>query len=90
MDHPKLLLTRLDAALEATCETLIVLELIRARAADSELRGHAISGIKSLRSAIAKLRKLQPQQPSPLGHGFIAASDASPLDGNGLSAQPSP
>lgn len=61
---------RLEAALQASCEALIALELIHALARD-ELETHAVRAIESLRRAIAELRAARGEEPSALVHGFV-------------------
>ena len=63
----------LDAALEASCDTLVALQSIRALGADEikGAEGQATRAIKSLRRAIAELRKLRRQHADALSLGFV-------------------
>ena len=76
--HP-LARDRLEAALEASCEALIELELIRALAGD-DVNAHANLALDSLRRAIVELRAARGEQQSALAPGFVAGD---PRDGSG-------
>lgn len=62
---------RLEAAVEASCEALIELQLIRA-AGGEEVKVHANRAIDSLRRAIVELRAARGERPSVLAPGFVA------------------
>jgi hypothetical protein len=61
---------RLEAALEAACEALIELQLIRT-VGGNEVNAHANLAIESLRRAIVELRAGRGEQPSALAPGFV-------------------
>ena len=68
-----------EAALEATCDTLITLQLVNAAAAAGEEIGDVEEGINgaisSLRSAIAELRLAHTEEQTARVLGFVLASD---------------
>jgi len=62
----------LDAALEASCEALLRLELIGAgAAAKGTVERHAREAAESLRSAIDLLRRARETRGHALAHGFV-------------------
>jgi hypothetical protein len=69
-----------EAALEASCDTLVVLQLLRALGADdiSGAEGQATQAIRSLRAAIAELRAAQELRGSGIAAGFVVATDRPP------------
>jgi hypothetical protein len=69
---------RLEAALEATCDALIELQLIRT-VGGNEVNAHANLAIDSLRRAIVELRAGRGEQPSALAPGFVTGD---PRDGS--------
>lgn len=67
-----------EAALEATCDTLITLQLVSAAASRDEIGDveEGITGaISSLRSAIAELRLAHTEGRTARVLGFVLASD---------------
>jgi hypothetical protein len=60
----------LEAALEASCEALVRLELIREVGGDA-LKAHADLAIDSLRRAIADIRAARGEHQSALAAGFV-------------------
>lgn len=76
--HP-LASDHLEAALQADCEALVALQVIRSLAND-ELEPHVIRAIDALRRAIVDLRAARGETRSPLAHGFV--TDV-PGDGSG-------
>lgn len=75
----------LDPALEASCEALVALQLMRTLGGDQiqGAEGQMSRAIKSLRLAIAELRMARIQRASALAHGFVAdlapSADASEI-----------
>jgi hypothetical protein len=61
---------RLEAVLQASCETLIALQVIRA-GAHGEVKTYAEQAIDSLRRAVVELRAASGEEPSALAHGFV-------------------
>lgn len=63
----------LEAALEASFDTLVALALIQTWGADAiwGAEGQATEAIKSLRRAIAELRSACAHRSSALAHGFV-------------------
>jgi hypothetical protein len=62
----------IEAALEASCETLVALELMRAAARDGDpISNQARHAIKSLRRAITELRSSSEEPVSALAYGFV-------------------
>jgi hypothetical protein len=74
-DHPQTS-DHLEAALEASCDTLVTLQLIRSRGGDDVggAEGHVTRAIRSLRRAIAELRLAGAQDANALALGFVANS----------------
>lgn len=74
-------LDHLEAALEASCATLINLECSRVRARDlasdeRRLQEQISSAITSLREAISELRAMHDAQASMLAFGFVMRTTA--------------
>ena len=68
-------LGHLEAALEASCASLIALESIRDEALDARPVYAQISrGVESLRAAIAELRAVHDAETSMLAFGFVLAA----------------
>lgn len=62
----------IEAALEASCETLVTLTLIStATREDERLRDQSDRAINSLRRVIAELRKASTEPASVLSYGFV-------------------
>jgi len=80
----------LDAALEASCDTLVVLQSIRALGADDVGggEGQLTRAIKSLRRAIAELRKARREQPAALALGFVMDTPSGGRDPAGAQSKP--
>jgi hypothetical protein len=81
MDDPheaKAAAEHVDAALEATCESLVALQLIRALGADDLHggEGQATNAIKLVQRAITELRALRLERTSVLAFGFVAGAPA--------------
>jgi hypothetical protein len=76
----------LEAAFEATCDALSVLQVIDARADEQgSTKLQTKQAIESLRRAIADLRAARGTEPSALSFGFVAgATDTR----SGVSAEP--
>jgi hypothetical protein len=76
-----------EAALEASCDTLVALQVMSAFGADKipGAEGQTALAISSLRLAIAELRAAQQRRGSGIAAGFVLAArdpsdgDASPL-----------
>ena len=69
---PRVTSDHLEAALEASCDTLIALQMIRALAhGQGLLERHATQAIKSLQCAIAELRNVREAEASALAFGFV-------------------
>lgn len=60
----------LEAALQASCEALVRLELIR-EVGDAAVKAHADLAIDSLRRAIPDIRAARGEHQSALAHGFV-------------------
>ena len=66
--------SHIEAALEATCEALMTLELIRASAADdAALRNELRRTARCMRRAIAELRVASGEPDTALSYGFVLA-----------------
>jgi len=64
----------IEAALEASCDTLVALEVIVALAScDRRGKEQATRAIKSLQRAISELRLAYDEHVSPLARGFVIA-----------------
>ena len=64
--------SHVEAALEASCETLVTLELIETNAGgDERLGAQARLAIEQLRRAIAELREACDEPSNALGYGFV-------------------
>jgi hypothetical protein len=64
----------LKAALEASCETLVALQVIEAAPVDDDgLKRHTARAIRSLRRAIEELRTERAERASALAFGFVVA-----------------
>ena len=74
-----LAIARLEAALEAACGAVVVLESIRARASDvaddvGEVHGQVTLTLTEIRSAIEELAHLRNERVSIGALGFVAGS----------------
>ena len=68
-------LGHLEAALEASCASLIALESIRDEALDARpIHAQITRGVESLRAAIAALRAVHEDETSMLAFGFVLAA----------------
>ncbi len=81
MTHPRdhlPLLDNIEAAIDATCGTLMSLESINVPAAMADVenvQGHVAKAILSLRHAIGELRGAQQRGASGLALGFVLARE---------------
>ena len=65
-------LDHLEAAIEASCETLVTLQMIREAAPDDDgLRSQTRRAIGSLRRAISELRTERAERASAVAYGFV-------------------
>jgi len=68
-------LDHLEAALEASCASLIALESTRDQVLDSRaVHGQITRGIESIRAAIAELRSAHDSETSLFAFGFVLAA----------------
>lgn len=87
-------LEHLEAALEATCASMVILEAIRATRHEGVpntrlIEAQMVNAIASLRQAIAELRRLHDTETSVLAFGFVLADPPGPVhepDGAGSGA----
>jgi hypothetical protein len=65
---------RFEAALQASCDALIELQLIRAQlAGGTDVEAHATRAISALQRAIAEFRSAYRLEPGALDVGFVLA-----------------
>lgn len=69
---------RVDAALEASCEALVALQLVRGLASDESLKLHTTRAIELVRRSIKELRAARGEPPSPFAYGFVLGRQARP------------
>ena len=69
----------LEAAIEASCETLVALQVISEAAPDDDrLNRQARRAIRSLRRAIHELRTERSERASALAFGFVVGGPSAP------------
>jgi hypothetical protein len=61
----------LQIALEASCDALVAMQLVRSNATDRSLRAAAMTAISALRRAITELRAAEDAGTSLLASGFV-------------------
>ena len=88
---PTPIVDHLEAALEATCGTLIALESMGTRAGEfageiSALKANVARATSELRDAISELRSLRGERTSTLAFGFVVES----VGGSPRETQPKP
>lgn len=83
-------LNNIEAALEASCATLVALERLRAFAANDPHRtAHLTREIDLIRRALEELRRAHETARHPLDYGFVLA-EADPVDSGGDASQVEP